>query len=921
MLASEAPFVGRVDERVRLEKLLASLSKGSGGTCLVTGEAGLGKSRLIAEVTASHGDVGVITAMATISEYAPAPYAAIRDVLRVLDARLPKVLAREPALKSALTPVEDLVDSGRGADDPQAARRRTLDAIVTVFDAYAAAIPIVVVFEDIQWIDAASADALMHLALNCEQRRLVLLLTLRDDNAVAPSIRDWIERLERRGLRRLSLSPLSLDETIALIESCIESDTLDGTTKRTIADLSGGNPLYTIALVEHISENPSELLQSLPSSLESTVRRRLTAFTAEQRSLLRIAALCGTFDESLLSDITEQSRDVMRETLRFARDRGVIVQRAKEGFVFRHALFERAICDELMPDERADLHARIALAIESRPQQRAARLAHHFSESGDRVRAAYYFERAADEALAAFAYTDAVRALDRALADRTVDAESVMLWERFAQTAEAAANGTARIRAYEHLVAWAQAAGEYARTVRYYIELSRAHFAAANDVASLRDAQRAVDIAKAHADESLCFSASALLAWLLVHQKRLDEAFAAIQRAQALQRAGDARGRAWLYEALAAYDVHSGTLLHWRDHCAAMLVAAEEVSPIVLASRLASVASLAMSSLVDDYAYALDCAQRVFALESTLGGLLVPQLFPQAAFMAYTLGDIRRAKIDIEKALQISDDDIGLRVASARVGILVGLRTDDDILVRRCLRDDLLDRAFATKSSVTFGPIAAATAEFLWLSGRRDEASMLVERTVSRLSDGTQNIALLVQAAQMEAAPKARERARDLLLEMSAKSRSATAALHLHDAFALMGEARRVCARRAANGFAELGWKLWEAIAFEIAEDRLRARTLYGECGAIADVRRLAGASGVTGSLSLLTRREAEVAELLCSGQTNRSIAQKLVLTEKTVEHHVTSILMKLGVKSRAEVIAKLARELQQPSVKRTAEP
>ncbi|MHB8462265.1 MAG: helix-turn-helix transcriptional regulator, partial [Vulcanimicrobiaceae bacterium] len=282
---------------------------------------------------------------------------------------------------------------------------------------------------------------------------------------------------------------------------------------------------------------------------------------------------------------------------------------------------------------------------------------------------------------------------------------------------------------------------------------------------------------------------------------------------------------------------------------------------------------------------------------------------------------LRRAQKDIETQLQSYDDDIGLRVAGARVGILVGLRIDDDILVRRCLRDDLLDRAFATKSSVTFGPIAAATAEFLWLSGRREEASMLVERTIARLNDGTQNIALLVQAAQMETARKVCSRARDLLLEMSAKSRSATAALHLHDAFALSGEARRVSAKRAAAIFSNLGWRLWEALACEIAEDRLRARALYSECGAIADIKRLSIVPGGGQSLALLTRREAEVAALLANGQTNRAIAQKLVLTEKTVEHHVTSILTKFGVKSRAEVIAKLARESQGRAQKEAREP
>ena len=921
MMGTDAPFIGRVDERLRLETLLARLSKGQGGACLVTGEAGLGKSRLVAEVVAHYRSRGTFVTMSTASEYAPAPYAAIRDVLRALENRLPKLLARDPALRQALVPVEELVDSGRGADDPQAARRRTLDAIVAACDAYAAAIPLILIVEDVQWIDAASADALMHLSLGCDDRRLVMLFTLRDDSAVSTAIRDWIERLERRGLRRLCLAPLALDETMALIESCIESDTLDRTTKRTIADLSGGNPLYTIALVEHVAENPRELEQSLPSSLESTVRRRLSAFTSEQRAALRVAALCATFDESLLCDVTLQSREVLRETLRFARDRGVIVQRSGVGFVFRHALFERAICDELMPDERVDMHARIALAIESLPHQSAARLAHHLALSGDVLRSAFYFERAGDEALSSFAYADAAQAFEKALTHRKVDADSVALWERYALAAESAGLLAARIHALEQLSEWAEQCNVAEQAVKYRIELARVRFATADDVAALRDAQKAVDSATEIGNDAITFSALALLAWLQVHQKKLDEGMASIERATPLLPFGDARARSWLYEALAAHDVHSGALVDWRKHCDAMIDEAQGVSLRFHASRLGSAMSLAMSSLVDDYEFALLCAEQSLTLAKGIDLPSALYTLTVSSYLAYVLGDVKRAYAGVSEILKHRDDNIGLAVSNARVGILVGLRLGDDVLIRRCLRDDLLDRAFATKSSVTFGPIAAATAEYLWLSNRRDEASMLVERTIMRLTDGTQNISLLVQASQMEVSPKARLRAREMLLAMSIKSRSATAALHLHDAFALNGEARRVCARRAASGFAELGWRLWEAIAHEIADDRLRARAIYAESGALADVIRLGATTSSMDSFALLTRREGEVAQLITMGDSNRAIAQKLVLTEKTVEHHVTSVLTKLGVKSRAEAIAKLARESQASTAKRVGEP
>src|SRR5665213_1539515 len=162
MRPGESPaLIGRSSELAALQARVDGLAGGNGAVVVVSGEAGSGKTRLREELLGKV-KAPAVAASATVYDYAQAPYAPIRDLLAALDARAPKMLAKDEALRAALEPIRALGDAGENGD-PQAARRRALDAAVEAFGKYAAAAPLVIAIEDAQWIDQASADVLLHL--------------------------------------------------------------------------------------------------------------------------------------------------------------------------------------------------------------------------------------------------------------------------------------------------------------------------------------------------------------------------------------------------------------------------------------------------------------------------------------------------------------------------------------------------------------------------------------------------------------------------------------------------------------------------------------------------------------------------------------------------------------------------------------
>jgi DNA-binding CsgD family transcriptional regulator len=245
---------------------------------------------------------------------------------------------------------------------------------------------------------------------------------------------------------------------------------------------------------------------------------------------------------------------------------------------------------------------------------------------------------------------------------------------------------------------------------------------------------------------------------------------------------------------------------------------------------------------------------------------------------------------------------------AASTGIPLALRTGDDALMRACARPGLLQEAFASKDPVVYGPIASAVAQQLFAQSRFDEARALVDRAVNDLEDAGNNFELLMTAARIGCTHSV-ERALQLLEPWSARSRSAKSAIAYIAAHKGKGRERAAAALACAQGFASLPWPLHEAQALELAGDLDAACAIYRKCGAWADAARLERQLSPSVGGGALSKREIEVAKLVADGLSNRAIADRLVLSERTVENHVAAIFTKLNMRSRAEIAAHVARE------------
>ncbi len=906
-------MIGRSSELAALQVRVDGLSGGAGAIVVVSGEAGSGKTRLLEELL-SGLKAPTVQALASVYDYAQAPYAPIRDLLAALDARAPKMLAKDEALRAALEPIRALGDAG-ASGDPQAARRRALDAAVEAIGKYATAAPLVLAIEDVQWIDQASADVLLHLSAQVERSRLVLALTYRtNDDAESDAGRDLVARFARRARGgQIALRALSEPDARALVDAAASAD-VDPATRRSICELGDGNPLLLLELTEHAVDAPGGG-DALPLSLQAIVNERIAAFERDERYVLQVAALLGEFDVETLVEVAGSDRDTVLGLLRRALLKRVLIEAVapRAIYSFRHALIRRAVSDQLLAAERTELHAHIARLLESRGAVSAA-VAQHYELAGEGRPARRAYVLAGDQAMAALAFSDAADAYRRAIEACAIDDEAIDIAWEFVTASNLSVNRPEHIRLLEILCAYAMEAGARITAARLRIEIARWCFTAGDDDLGADAAARAYEIGESVADRAVMFDAAALAAWYLAHLRRLDEAGLWLTRASGHIDAGTPRSLSWFYEARAAVDVHSGACKTWREDLEKGIEVSMTMHFSLALRRIDSATGLALASNLDDFEFARSCLERAEKLAAD-NGSSAWALSSINAYVNYMLGDLVAARRALLVGFAEAGDNLNITCMLARTGIPVALRLGDVDLLRRCINENILDFAYQSSSPQVFGPVAASFAEKLVADGRRAEAATLIARTVARIDRAGNNLAICADVARFRVTD-AKLAVRDMLERLAPSSRSGSAVLALFDAYFAAGDERRRRASAAADGFEELNWPLWQAEALELAGDASAAREIYTRCGAIVDKQRLdaqRGAGEIPGGLS---RREWDVAQLVAQGKSNRSIAEALVLSERTVENHIASIFNKHSLRSRAEIASFVAREERLPLAK-----
>jgi len=428
---SSPTFIARREELARLEAAFAEVAAGHPVAVLIGGEAGVGKTRLVAQFAAAAVAAGarVLRGGAVPVGEGSLAYGPIVEALR-----RPLRQGGRDALSRKIEPVRSelgsllpgLAESGSEpttiAPAPRPAardRERLLEVLLDVLRRMSEEAPIVLVTEDAHWADRATLDALSFLHRNLTDERVLLLVTYRTDD-VGPDhpLRSVLAELERAGRTEwFEIGRFDRIELGRLLAGILGEEPdprlLDRTYLRT-----GGNAYYAEELMALGGAD-----QALPSSLQDVLLARIGGLGAQARSLLRTASAMGPrFDGKLVSLVDGLDREASIAALREATAHHIVIPVAGSGeqFEFRHALVAEAVYASLLPVDRVRLHASWARVLEDRvgaPPDRvvAAQLAHHWLESGDLSRALAAAMRAGMSARRERAFADARLQFERAL--------------------------------------------------------------------------------------------------------------------------------------------------------------------------------------------------------------------------------------------------------------------------------------------------------------------------------------------------------------------------------------------------------------------------------------------------------------------------------------------------------------------------
>lgn len=431
-------LVGRERELGRLEEFLEAVDRASGGTILVHGEAGIGKSRLLLEARVRGAELGFRIVSGQCQERdRGTPYAPWTEMLGELLAETPKsVLYRAfgPHRGSIVRLLPDLAHKVwfYDADERDGApldRRRFLADLTESFAALAQDRPLVVLLDDLGWADSGTLELVGQLARASVGRRLGIVGAYRDAHLEeSPALGAFVDQLRRDHLAA-DVAPglLGVAEIGELVQAACDGRRAGDEFRRRLWRQSGGNPFFAIELLRALAEEGA-LLRALagdaagasplttPPSIRGVISHRLDRLDEESRRALRVASLLGL---SFRFDLLEGVSQVAEEPLLTALDRALRLRLLVEGpsvhggtsYRFAHPLIQDVLASEIGAERRRRIHLRAARVLEARGEdevEATGNLAYHYLLADEWRPALTHSIRAGRSAVRLFAAADAV---------------------------------------------------------------------------------------------------------------------------------------------------------------------------------------------------------------------------------------------------------------------------------------------------------------------------------------------------------------------------------------------------------------------------------------------------------------------------------------------------------------------------------
>jgi class 3 adenylate cyclase/tetratricopeptide (TPR) repeat protein len=432
-------FVGRDGEMDQLRQALERAQAGHGQVVAVLGEPGVGKSRLYWEFTHSHRAHGwLILESGSVSygkatAYLPAidllkAYFHIegRDDTRTIREKVTgKVLSLDRALEPSLSALLSLLevpieDEAWGRLDPPQRRQRTLEALKRLLLRESQVQPLMLLVEDLHWIDAETQAILDSLVESLPTARLLLLANYRPEYQ-----HRWGGKTYYRQLR---IDPLPAESAADLLTSLLGTDTSLDSLKRTLIERTEGNPLFLEESVRTLAETKALIGErgayrlahdataiQVPATVQAILAARIDRLSPEDKRLLQAASAIGKdVPFALLLAIAELAEEDLRRGLAHLQAAEFLYETSlfpDLEYTFKHALTHEVTYGGLLQERRRDLHARIVDAIETLHRDRLGeqieRLAHHAVRGEVREKAVHYLRQAGLKAAARGALRDA----------------------------------------------------------------------------------------------------------------------------------------------------------------------------------------------------------------------------------------------------------------------------------------------------------------------------------------------------------------------------------------------------------------------------------------------------------------------------------------------------------------------------------
>lgn len=548
-----APLVGRDVEAQRLSVAVNSLRAGHGGIVLVEGEAGIGKSRLVAEIRQKEGDTSPGFRWLEgrgLSYGRSRSYHLMAGVLRhylglsdeddetrvwlkframgpdLFGSRTDEVLPYLAILLGLRLP--ELMTEKTPQTDPHLLQQRVFVAFGEWVEAMAAQNPLVLAFDDLHWADPSSVALIEYLmALTMHNPVLIVCVSRPDREAPFWEVRERAVADYGDTLVHIPLNPLSSHESRTLVDSLLQVDHLPPEVEQIILSRAEGNPLFVEEVLRTLIEEGTLVrdngnwrvtrvvdVTEIPDTLQGVLTARIDRLGESMKRVVQVAAVVGRVFQRYVLDRVVDDPSILDDCLAQLQMAEIIRERAcdpEPEYIFKHILTQEAAYQSLLTQQRKAYHRRIADALArlfwERGEEYAGLVAAHYERAEAWPRALRYLQRAGDAARTSFAnreaidyYTRALQVADR-LGDVTKPAERLSLYERRGQLLARLADVEEAVDDYERICELAQAIGDKKAELRALNEIGALQAGRRDYVRAADYFNRALTLARDTADQ------------------------------------------------------------------------------------------------------------------------------------------------------------------------------------------------------------------------------------------------------------------------------------------------------------------------------------------------------------------------------------------------------------------------------------